>query len=86
MYEVQAQLSTAMAALEASRQTNELQAARVKELEKLQMRVEMDKENERRQMQTELGLERAKLVGLTEERDVAKQRLERIKTTLFSVQ
>lgn len=83
--DLQAQLSTAMSALDASRQTNDLQAARVRELEKIKMRLDLDHQNDLRQLETELALERAKVVGLTEERDVAKQRLERIKTTLFSV-
>lgn len=82
---MQTQLGTALAALEnariASRRSNE----RILDLEAKLARADSEKRLEMGKLEVALALEQAKIVGLAEERDLARERLEKVKTTLFSV-
>ena len=48
-------------------------------------RADSEKRLEMGKLEVALALEQAKVVGLIEERDLARRRLEKVKTTLFSV-
>ncbi|WWD18330.1 hypothetical protein CI109_102780 [Kwoniella shandongensis] len=83
--DLQSQLSTALAALETSRLTTRRQAERVLLLEAKLARSDGEKRLEVGRLEVVLALEQARAVGLVEERDLARDRLEKVKTTLFSV-
>jgi hypothetical protein len=83
--EVQTQLTTALAALETARLQSRKQADATLDLEAKLARADSEKRLEMSKLEVALALEQAKVVGLVEERDVARERLEKVKTTLFSV-
>ncbi|WRT67622.1 uncharacterized protein IL334_004594 [Kwoniella shivajii] len=83
--DLQSQLSTSLAGLENSRLNTRKQAERILVLEAKYSRAESEKKLEISKLQVALALEQARCVGLSEERDLARERLEKIKTTLFSV-
>ncbi|WVR06221.1 hypothetical protein IAU60_003251 [Kwoniella sp. DSM 27419] len=83
--ELQQQLATALAALETSRLGGRKNAERILELEARVARCVSDKRLEVSKLEVALALEQARCVGLVEERDLARERLEKVKTTLFSV-
>jgi hypothetical protein len=83
--DAQVQLTTALAALETARLQSRREAERTLELEAKLARADSEKRLEMSKLEVALALEQAKVVGLIEERDVARERLEKIKTTLFSV-
>ena len=83
--ELEAQLTTALAALELARQTGRSHAEKVIELEQELARAASDGQVQLERLEVELALERAKVKGLEDERDLAKERLERVKTMIFSV-
>lgn len=83
--DAQMQLTTALAALETARLQSRREADRTLDLQAKLSRADSEKKLEMSRLEVALALEQAKVVGLVEERDVARQRLEAIKTTLFSV-
>lgn len=83
--DVQTQLTTALAALETARLSARKQAERILDLEARVARADSERRLEMGKLEVALALERARGVGLTEERDLARERLEKVKTTLFSV-
>ncbi|OCF43932.1 hypothetical protein I317_02202 [Kwoniella heveanensis CBS 569] len=83
--DLQTQLSTALAALETTRLSSRKQAERTLILEARISRAESEKRLEVSKLEVALALEQARCVGLVEERDLARERLEKVKTTLFSV-
>lgn len=83
--DAQLQLTTALAALETARLQSRREAEKTLELEAKLARADSEKRLEMSKLEVALALEQAKVVGLVEERDVARERLEKIKTTLFSV-
>ncbi|KAK8858440.1 hypothetical protein IAR55_002667 [Kwoniella newhampshirensis] len=85
IYDLQSQLSTSLAGLESSRMTTRSQAERVLVLEGKLARNDGEKRLEVGRLEVALALEQARCVGLVEERDLARDRLEKVKTTLFSV-
>lgn len=74
-----------MAALETARLQSRKQADATLDLEAKLARADSEKRLEMSKLEVALALEQAKVVGLVEERDVARERLEKVKTTLFSV-
>jgi hypothetical protein len=83
--DIQAQLTTALAALETARLQSRKQAEKTLDLEAKLARADSEKRLERGKLEVALALEQAKTASLVEERDVARDRLEKIKTTLFAV-
>ncbi|OCF62335.1 hypothetical protein L486_02003 [Kwoniella mangroviensis CBS 10435] len=83
--DLQTQLSTALAGLETSRLTTRRQAEKILVLEAKSSRFDSERKMEIGKLQVALALEQARSVGLIEERDLARERLEKVKTTLFSV-
>nr|XP_019045833.1 hypothetical protein I302_06224 [Kwoniella bestiolae CBS 10118]OCF24763.1 hypothetical protein I302_06224 [Kwoniella bestiolae CBS 10118] len=83
--DLQTQLSTALAGLETSRLATRKQAERILVLEAKNSRFDSERKMEIGKLQVALALEQARSVGLIEERDLARERLEKVKTTLFSV-
>ncbi|WWC95941.1 hypothetical protein V866_002808 [Kwoniella sp. B9012] len=83
--DLQTQLSTALAGLETSRLTTRRQAEKILVLEAKSSRSDSERKMEIGKLQVALALEQARSVGLIEERDLARERLEKVKTTLFSV-
>ncbi|WVQ96811.1 hypothetical protein IAU59_003918 [Kwoniella sp. CBS 9459] len=83
--DLQTQLSTTLAALETARLSSRKQAERTLILEARISRAESEKRLEVSKLEVALALEQARCVGLVEERDLARERLEKVKTTLFSV-
>ena len=83
--ELQTQLTTALAALETARLQSRKTAERTLELESRLTRADSEKRLELGKLEVALALERARGVGRAEERDLARERLEKVKTTLFSV-
>jgi hypothetical protein len=83
--DLQGQLSTALAALETARLQSRKQAERTLDLEARLARADSEKRLEMGKLEVALALEQARVVGLAEERDLARDRLEKVKTTLFSV-
>jgi len=82
--DLQVQLAAALAGLEAARLQFKEGKDRVASLEARLAREESRRQVEVGRLETELGMERVKIVGLMEERDLARERLEKIKTTLFA--
>lgn len=85
LVDVQSQLGTALAALETARVRSRDQATKILELEARVARAESEKRLEMGKLEVALALEQARVVGLIEERDLARDRLDKVKTTLFSV-
>ncbi|KAK4686251.1 hypothetical protein P7C73_g3879, partial [Tremellales sp. Uapishka_1] len=83
--ELQSQLSTTVAGLETARVQSRNQQDRILDLEAKLARAESDKKMEMGKLEVALALEQAKVQGIMDERDLAKERLEKVKTTLFSV-
>ena len=83
--DIQAQLTTALAALETARLQSRKQAEKTLDLEAKLARADSEKRLERGKLEVALALEQAKAATLIDERDVARDRLEKIKTTLFAV-
>jgi hypothetical protein len=79
------QLTTALAALESARLGSRKQADKALELEARLARMDSDRRLEVSKIEVALALEQAKVCGLIEERDIAKSRLEMVRTTLFAV-
>jgi hypothetical protein len=83
--DLQSQLTTALAALETARLQSRKQAERTLDLEARLARADSEKRLDISKLEVALALERARAAGLAEERDLARGRLEKVKTTLFSV-
>lgn len=83
--DLQSQLTTALAALETSRLAGKSQTDKILDLEARLSRLDGEKKTAVGKLEVALAVENAKLVGLIEERDLARERLEKIKTTLFAV-
>nr|XP_018262536.1 uncharacterized protein I303_05553 [Kwoniella dejecticola CBS 10117]OBR84694.1 hypothetical protein I303_05553 [Kwoniella dejecticola CBS 10117] len=83
--ELQGQLRTALAGLETSRLNLHKQNEKILLLEAKNSRMDSERKLEVSKLQVALALEQARCVGLIEERDLARERLEKVKTTLFSV-
>lgn len=83
--ELQSQLTTALAALETARLGSKGHEQRILELEVRLSRADSERKLEVGKLQVELAIERSKVEALSEERDQARERLERIKATLFAI-
>ena len=83
--DLQSQLTTALAALETARLQSRKNAERIADMEARLARADSEKKLQMSKLEVALALEQAKVVGLIDERDLARQRLEKVKTTLFSV-
>ncbi|WWC70599.1 uncharacterized protein I206_104550 [Kwoniella pini CBS 10737] len=83
--ELQIQLKTSLASLETCRLNLHKQNEKILIIESKNSRLESEKKLEISKLQVALALEQARCVGLIEERDLARDRLEKVKTTLFSV-
>lgn len=83
--ELQSQLTTALAALETSRLGSRAHEKRILDLEAKLSRADSERGLEVGKLQMALAMEQGKVVALTEERDEARERLEKIKTTLFAI-
>lgn len=85
MTDLQAQLTTTLAALETARLSGRNHERRILDLEAKLSRADSARGVEVGKLQVALAIEQGKVVAMAEERDEAKQRLEKIKTTLFAV-
>jgi hypothetical protein len=83
--DLQAQLTTTLAALETARLSGRTHERRILDLEAKLSRADSARGVEVGKLQVALAIEQGKVVAMAEERDEAKQRLEKIKTTLFAV-
>jgi hypothetical protein len=83
--DLQAQLTTTLAALETARLSGRSHERRILDLEAKLSRADSARGVEVGKLQVALAIEQGKVVAMAEERDEAKQRLEKIKTTLFAV-
>lgn len=83
--ELQTQLTTALAAAETTRLGSRALEKRILELEARLSRAGSERGLEVGKLQMALAMEQGKVVALSEERDEARERLEKIKTTLFAV-
>ena len=82
--DIHTQLTTALAALETARLQSRKQADKALELEAKLARADREKRLEMGKLEVALALEQARVGGLIDERDVARDRLEKVRTTLFS--
>lgn len=83
--DLQAQLTATLASLETSRLSERARERRILELEAKLSRADSERGVEVGKLQVALAIEQGKVVGMAEERDEAKMRLEKIKTTLFAI-
>ena len=83
--DLQTQLTTALAALETARLQSRKSAEKTLEVEARLARTDSENRLAMGKLEVALTLEQARVVGLVEERDLARDRLEKVKTTLFSV-
>jgi hypothetical protein len=83
--DLQAQLTTTLASLETSRLGERAHERRILELEAKLSRADSERGVEVGKLQVALAIEQGKVVAMGEERDEAKMRLEKIKTTLFAI-
>ena len=83
--DLQAQLTATLASLETSRLSERAHERRILELEAKLSRADSERGVEVGKLQVALAIEQGKVVGMAEERDEAKMRLEKIKTTLFAI-
>ena len=83
--DLQAQLTATLASLETSRLSERAHERRILELEAKLSRADSERGVEVGKLQVALAIEQGKVVGMAEERDEAKMRLDKIKTTLFAI-
>jgi len=83
--ELQTQLATSLAAIEIARLKAKEQQDRVIDLESRLSKADSEKELQVGNLQITIALQEAKIYSVLKERDLAKDRLEMVKTTLFSV-
>ena len=83
--DLQTQLTATLASLETSRLSERAHERRILELEAKLSRADSERGVEVGKLQVALAIEQGKVVGMAEERDEAKMRLEKIKTTLFAI-
>jgi hypothetical protein len=83
--DLQAQLTAALASLETCRLGSRVHERKILELEAKLSRADSERGVEVGKLKVELAIEQGKVVGMMEERDEARMRLEKIKTTLFAI-
>ena len=83
--ELQSQLTTTLAALETARLGSKGHEQRILELEARLSSADSERKLEVGKLQVELAIQQGRVAALSEERDQARERLERIKTTLFAI-
>ncbi|ORX40246.1 hypothetical protein BD324DRAFT_679276 [Kockovaella imperatae] len=83
--QLQDQLSAALTALDAARSQNHEQKGRMYDLERQLARCESEHQTEVARFEVQLAIEQTRVRGLVEERDLARDRLDKVKSSLFAV-
>jgi hypothetical protein len=83
--DLQNQLSTALSALTQSRETTRQKDRQLVDLHTALARQESIKKVEMGKLEVALAMETARCKGLREERDLARERLDKVKKELFAV-
>ena len=83
--DLQAQLTATLASLETARLGGRAHERKILELEARLSRADSERGVEVGKLQVALAIEQGKVVAMAEERDEARERLEKIKTTLFAI-
>jgi hypothetical protein len=83
--DLQAQLTATLASLETARLGSRQHERKILELEAKLSRTDSERGVEVGKLQVALAIEQGKVAAMTEERDEARERLEKIKTTLFAI-
>lgn len=83
--DLQAQLTATLASLETARLQERAHERKILDLEAKLSRADSERGVEVGKLQVALAIEQGKVVAMAEERDEARERLEKIKTTLFAI-